>query len=708
MVGEHPLLSHRLRTSVLLGYCVLLLVPTWRILGGAPIYGDDHSSHLVVISHLIELLKAGQTDFHCPTFNLGFPMYVYYQPLPHLLVAFLHFISFGLLSVQAAFNLSVLLAWAIYPLTTFVGARRLGLDGDTALLCALCAPLISSEFTFGFTVHAVMGLGLFTQTFAMVLFPLALGTLWRSLDAQATRRQVIGAAGLLTLVCLSHAFYGVVLATASVLMLLARPRQLRASTPRIAVVGGLTAVSLLFWLIPLMQVHDFAGGWPWGGPDRWQGYGAWRVAKAFFLGRLFDQHQLPTISLALVGGLVVAVKSFRQKPVLRVLALCFALFVAFLIGRRSLGHLVDVMPLNLGIQMFRYIGAVHAFAVILAGVGLVVVARFFAARLPRWAVFTVVGSLLLSPMLNYVLRAGAFFHTISSYAITEPDLRAFGRAIDKSVAAGQAPGRIYSHNKAGYGTHLVAALLAKYTRQPMGQSYGVGMHDSLGFFYLEYFQPKNAALASLYNFRFALTKVGKPLDKHLQAKKSEPLVQRKDLRLYLLGETSRYFRLVDLDFQIAGKPRATRKTVRQWLASPLVARGQFGAIVSAGDPADERPPYGKVTARTRPAAGTISGQTIAHNRYAASVELKRKSTLMLKVNYHPFWRLSVNGVSHATEQVTPSYLAVTLPKGKHDVVFRFRNPSGQKLLWLLTPLLWIGLLVAPWLIERKRARRAPQ
>jgi len=142
----------------------------------------------------------------------------------------LHLLTFGALSPQVAFNVTVVLCWSLYPLTTFVGARRLGLDRTQALVCALLAPLVSSKLKFGFTIHSLMGLGLYTQHYAMLLFPLALGTLWQAVEgygetAASRRRRVISAGGLLVLICLSHAFYGVVLATSGVIMVLVRPRE---------------------------------------------------------------------------------------------------------------------------------------------------------------------------------------------------------------------------------------------------------------------------------------------------------------------------------------------------------------------------------------------------------------------------------------------------------------------------------------------------
>ncbi len=724
-----PDLPAWVRRGALAVICLLLLAPALRILGGLPIYGDDHSSHLAGIHHLLRLLRAGETDLFCPTFNLGFPMYLYYQPLPHAVAALLHLGSLGLLGEQAAFNLTVVALWCAYPLACYAGARRLGLGDTAALLAAAAAPAVRSSLGFGFTLDSVMGLGLYTQLYAMVLFPLCLGWSWHALHRAdgAGARPLLAASGLHVLVWLSHAFYGVAAATAAALMVAARPGRLRRALPRLGLIGALTLASLLFWLLPLARTDAFAGGWPWDGVDRWEGYGASRVLRALLRGQLLDERQLPILSFALTGGLALAALRLRRSAVLRALALCFLVFLLFVIGRRSLGFLVDLQPANRGLQLFRYIGPLHACAVLLAGAGL----AWLAERASRWvgstAALALCACLLLPPTVGLVLRARYFFHTIRSYHITDRDLAAAGEAIREARGRGTPAGRVYAHNKAGTGAHLVAAAMALHTEEAMGQSYGLSMHDALGFYYLEHLDPLDGPRRALFNFRFALAAPDSTLARGELAAGNRPLLRRPTLLVFQLPGEHRYLQPVDLSLALLGAPRELRPAALAWLTSGWPAAGQFGIAVRDPAQAPAGAPilrgHGKEAQRledgtwrplaqlppppARGAPGRVLEERIALNRYSGRVEMTRAAAVVLKVGYHPFWQARVDGARVPSLLLTPSYLGVRVPAGVHDVELRFRNPLYQKVLFLLALILW--LTIAGWRchqVYRNRSRKA--
>ncbi len=647
-----PDLQPWLRRTLLLLYPLLLLIPAAHILGETPIFGDDHSSHLVVVHHLVSLIRLGETDLFCPTFNLGFPMYLYYQPLPHVVPALLHLLSFGLLTVTAAFNLSVVVLFCGYPLAVYKGARWLGLGDSGALAAGALAPLVSSSLGFGLTVHSVMGSGLYTQTWAMALLPLCLGLIWRHIS---TGKGGHGAAGLLILVFLSHAFYGVVAATAGVIMLLVRPGKLRETAPRLAIAGLASMASLLFWLVPLLVTRDHMGGWPWGGEERWQGYGAARVAGELLSGSLLDQGRLPLLSLMLAGGVVWAAWRWRKEPAARVLLCCFALFCLFLMGRKTFGHLVDIQPANLGLQLFRYLGAVHLFGVLLAGLGMARLISLAGRRFSPMVPLLLAAALLASPLLWLGHTANALFKTMDSYSIKERDLRDLAAAIRRARDGGAGLGRIYAHTKTGQGSHLVSALLGRYTSLPMGQSYGVGMHDSLGFYYLEYLNPSDAKRMALYNFRYV---VARPDSKFAQDK--EPVFRRgNELALYVLSGRYGYFTPLARPARLVGLPRKERARARRILP--------------------------------REGGGVVLSEETAPNRFAARVRMDRPGVLALKVAHHPFWHAIVDGRPSPLLRVAPALLAVEVGQGEHGVQFRFRNPWWQKALLLLALLGWAAV-----------------
>ena len=650
-----PGLPAWLRRLLLCLYPALWLIPASSILGTVPIFGDDHSSHLVAVGHLVSLLSSGETDLFCPAFNLGFPMYLYYQPLPHLVPALIHLGTGGLVPVAAAFNFTVVALFCLYPVTTYLGARWLGLGDAAALAAGALAPLVSSSLGFGFTLNSVMGSGLYTQTYAMVLLPLCLGRLWRYL---VSGRGLAGAAGLLVLLFLSHAFYAVVAASAGVLMVLARPGHLRQATPRLAAAGVAALGSLLFWLLPLLLTREHMAGWPWGGEDRWLGYGAARILSQLGTGALLDAGRPPMLSLLALLGLALALRGWRRSPQARVLVLGLGLFIFFLMGRRTFSHLVDIQPANLGLQLFRYLGAVHLFAVLLAGLGLATVLAAVSRRAPPTLVVAAAALLLAWPVSSLGRTARRLFRTADSHEITEPHLRQLAAAIDAARAQGAAPGRVYAHGKTGHGGHLVSALLARYTDQPMGQCYGVSLHDSLGFYYLEHIKPTDAEAMALYNFRYVVARPDSDF-----ARGKQPVFSQGNLALYILPGDHGYFMTLDAARVLTGSPRDERALVR-------------------GLP----PP--------RSGGGQVLGEELGPNRYRARVRMAHRGHLALKVAHHPFWRVTVDGQPAAAQRLAPVFVGVALEPGEHDVLFRFHNPWWQKALLAASVAAWLllGLL----------------
>jgi hypothetical protein len=720
-----PSLPAWVRRGALAFCCLGVLVFTRKILSSVPIYGDDHSSHLAAVHHLLLLIKNLQTDFFCPTFNLGFPMYLYYQPLPHFTAALIHVFSFGLLDEKLAFNLTVAALWTLYPLTTYLGTRRLGLGDTGALLAGLCAPLVSSTFDFGFTLNSYMGLGLYTQLYAMVLFPLCVGWTWIALHRteEERRSSLLVVAGLMILIWLSHAFYGVATATVAVVMVAVWPSRFRRSLPRLLALGLITAGSLLFWFIPLALMRGYEGGWPWESVDRWPGYGLARVARALVQGKLFDDGQFPTLSFGLACGVLWAVVGLRLSPLLRALLVGFLLFVFFLMGRQTFGHLVDIQPANLGLQLFRYIGPVHFFGVLLAAFGLARFGQWVAGQTYRAAAPIFLVALIALPAWKAVRSHRDLFHNMSTFSLSPADLQFLGRTVEKAMQGGAPPGRIYAHPKSGTGTHLVAALLATTSDQPMGQSYGVSMHDTLGFYYLEFLDPLQTSRLPLYNFRYVLSVPDNPLSKMLAGRGSK-LSQRAWVQLFLLPGRYGYFQPVDTPFAAVGRPKEIRPVSLAWLKTSLPEAYQFGRIVAdeAGRPADiplllrareerieERTPQGWSPLRSsletlpgREPPGQVLEERIGLNRYEARVSMKRAGAVALKVAYHPFWRVRVDDRPVSTLLLTPSFLGVNLPRGTHRIAFSFHNPLYQKILLLLTLLLWLGRVAFPSIMIKSR------
>ena len=143
---------------------------------GVPL-GDDNSSHFAEINYIAELLRLGETDFWFDQTNLGYPLFLAYQPGPSLLMGVLTALLDPRVDPMLLFKLSVLVVWALMPSAWYLGGRWLGMDRLAALLFGLLILSVSDFRTFGLGLTSVTSTGLYTQSYGTLLLPLATGSL---------------------------------------------------------------------------------------------------------------------------------------------------------------------------------------------------------------------------------------------------------------------------------------------------------------------------------------------------------------------------------------------------------------------------------------------------------------------------------------------------------------------------------------------------
>jgi uncharacterized membrane protein YfhO len=89
-----------------------------------------------------------------------------------------------------------------------------------------------------------------------------------------------------------------------------------------------------------------------------------------------------------------------------------------------------------------------------------------------------------------------------------------------------------------------------------------------------------------------------------------------------------------------------------------------------------------------PGGGKTDFERLQSNRMDFVVECPVDSTLVIKSTYHPNWQVSVDGVVVQDFMVSPSYIGISLPAGKHTVNAVYR-PTPIK-----APLIVLGVMVA--------------
>ena len=136
------------------------------------VVGDDLTFHMAEARRLADCIRDGDWDFWNPSANGGFASLYYYQAVPQLASAlpaalFGHFLFW--------FQLSVFLPHVLAPAAAYRGARLMGATPWQACAAAVAVAMISGESRWGTGADGTFQVGLYTQTWALAAFPLALG-----------------------------------------------------------------------------------------------------------------------------------------------------------------------------------------------------------------------------------------------------------------------------------------------------------------------------------------------------------------------------------------------------------------------------------------------------------------------------------------------------------------------------------------------------
>jgi hypothetical protein len=151
--------------TILVGMCFM------RIFHGE-LAGDDLTFHFAESARLADCIRHGDFDFWNPSGNAGFASAYYYQVLPQLTSA-LPTAVFG--HNLFWFQFSVWLPMVIAPVCAYRGMRHMGATPWQAFASAFCINFAISASRWGFGAEGSFNVGLYTQTWALAIFPLAYG-----------------------------------------------------------------------------------------------------------------------------------------------------------------------------------------------------------------------------------------------------------------------------------------------------------------------------------------------------------------------------------------------------------------------------------------------------------------------------------------------------------------------------------------------------
>ena len=218
-------------------------------------------AHLVRAEFTIrQLLPHFRLDGWQPQFGTGYQQFLFYGPGFTWLVALVHWLSFGTLSIPGAFKVAAALTYLALPPSVAYLAASFGLGRRAAGIAAILSLCVNSPYG-SVGLFGTFVVGLIPAQLGGAFFCLALGALLR-VTAAPTRRRVVAAGMALAALFVTHAISALILAVVLLVtvpaLLLTDPvtsARLRGVAGSVGLAGGLAA----FWLVPSFAHRDLRG-----------------------------------------------------------------------------------------------------------------------------------------------------------------------------------------------------------------------------------------------------------------------------------------------------------------------------------------------------------------------------------------------------------------------------------------------------------------
>jgi hypothetical protein len=682
--------------------------------------GDDLSFHFAESARIADCLRVGDFDLWNPSANGGYASAYYYQVIPQLASAipaamFGHHLFW--------FQLSIVLPLILAPAAAYRGLRIMGATPWQSALGAFCVAFTNGESRWGGGNAGTFQVGLYTQTWALAAFPLALGHAARWMQHAKGLAPAV-AWGAFVFLC--HPFAGATLglsvfmgwlaydAVVGIAILLGisfgraggpvgrliidrtehlrQPHAGRAMFHELARGGILAVLLLITWLpvlLPLVVDKDGFGGFPHRVGDE-VGPGFAVLWQWVYKGDVLDfapkmlGWRVPVITVAVPICLV-----FARGPMFRWLWPGAILFFMLLGLGPHMGKIGDdIFP------PVRALGAMQCVLAMGVGAGAMILGAKLWELVGRWphkayglrtALAAIAAGLLVLVALPGGKALGSRIRVLGDYKNSRRDQM---MDINHQLAK-LPPGR--KQVGPGAENHWWNLLSYAYDRVPsLLQMGGGGLQASPNYDFL-WTTRDYVKNAWLYDAPYIV------YDKSRGQKL--PLGD-------IVGRTNDYEILklpapgLVSPVQVTGvlppgyrNKEPGHKAALEWEKTDAPLHDQVLAYAGFGGPGPE--PKGQTLRAWRQDSPGSEADIVA------DVQADAPTTFMVRESWHPRWHAYLDGNEVPVRRVTPDFPAVDVPAGKHTIEMRFERPW-----WLLASwLLWPGTALGAWLVLRWLERR---
>jgi hypothetical protein len=682
--------------------------------------GDDLTFHFAEAARLSDCFSHGDFDFWNPSANAGYASLYYYQAIPQLASAipaaiFGHHLFW--------FQLSVVLPLIAAPACAYKGMRLLGATPWQSIAGAFCVAFMNGESRWGAGNAGTFQVGLYTQTWALCAFPLALGytVRWMRDGVQLASATAWGG-----FVMLCHPFAGIALGIAVLAgWLVNGPRALvllAKRTPALAALslrrfyadyehdnaptwrqvwgelwrGAVFSVVLLvvaapIWL-PLLVDSEGFGGFPHRVSDEvgpgFKGLWTWISTKQHSLLDFQPKgngYRIRLLTFSVPIALVLARgRSYRW---LWTPALFYGVFLGLGPSLGKLGD--DIFP------PVRFLGAMQTVLAMGIGAGVVFIGGAIwnlADRAPQYA-YSIRTFLAALAAAGVVLVAAPGSRALATRVRTLGDAPSSNRgeliAINAILAA-QPQGR--KQSGPGAENHWWNLLSYAYDRVPTTLQMGGGglqASPNYDFLWTQRDYVKNAWIFDAPYLVFAKNRgknmplgetIGSTANFEVRKLPSPGIVSP----VHVTG-------VLPPDYSAKG---AGHKKALEWIKGEQPMKDEVLAYAGFGGAGDV--PHGRtMRAWSQDSPGDEPD-------IVAELDVEATTTFTIRESWHPRWHAYLDGEELPVRRVTPDFPAVDVPPGKHTLEMRFERPWWAHAAWLAWPL----ASLAAWYVLRRRRQHA--
>ena len=581
--------SVRLRAEagglILLGLALIanaiLLWPEIRI-ERVPV--NDLSFHIAASQRLAHSLTTGDSllDPWMSQWALGYPLWHFYQPLPHMVAGLWLTITSHFASAPASFAVLYYLLMVALPASTYLGARLFGLEPIAAGFASILIISVSevgdlSRYGLSYGAYVRRGSGLYTQLMSYNLLMPALGFANYSLN---TGKRRILAACLVAATALSHVVFGYAAIVSVAIMALVGPRGDRSRRVVRAASILVPALILVAWfVVPMLLAGGEANRCRWDDVWKFDSWGAKNILSTLLSGRFFDEGRLPAMTAALAVSSMLALYRWK-KPMPRRLLVLTVVWLAIFFGRTTWGYFMLALGLPRTFHVSRFESVFELFAVLLTAWAL---AKIIAAASRIGYAGKLLTAITLGAMALVIFTERVRFLQLSNYWGDESlaAIASEGTSLDASLAdirtiLSERPGRVWSGPTGMWAANFHIAKTQPYSFLSLAG------FDELSFLYhsLSWSSDVTAEIderdpyqAQLFAMRAVLAPVTQPMPFYFKRRG----VHGK-LAVYEASHEG-YFGLVDIGARYDGPLTTVLNRDWKWMSNPAV---RAGAVVALG------------------------------------------------------------------------------------------------------------------------------